>query len=116
MRNDERRIDIALFDTLYQFRQVHRRLRHPEGKAAINRASKGDLVEQATIDSDDRNGSEIPATMNGLPQHIRAVRAHEGRNLDPVHHRICAGLGSGSVPTASQASAPPPFVSSWMRS
>ena len=70
---------------------LHRRLRHAEGQAAIDRGAHRNLVEEAAIHADDRDGSEVAAAMDRLAQHMRPVRAHEGRDLDPIKHGVEAG-------------------------
>jgi hypothetical protein len=63
-------------------------LRHPKRKAAVDRGAHWNLVQQAAVDADDRDGSKIAATVDCLPQDVRAVRSHEGRDLDPVDDGI----------------------------
>src|SRR5438270_6925109 len=66
MRDHEGGIDLAFFDSLEQGRQIvlHRRLRHTERQPAIDRRAHWDLIEEAAIHADDRNGAEIPAAMD----------------------------------------------------
>src|SRR5882757_6314457 len=84
MRDDEGWVDLALLHPLKQLRQVmlHRGLGHSEREAAVDRRSHRDLVQQTAVDPDDRNRSEIATAMDGLPQHVRAVCTHEGRDLN----------------------------------
>src|SRR4051794_24240999 len=95
VRDDERGIDLALFDSLQQRRQVvlDRCLRHAEGQAPIDRRAHRNLVEEAAIDADDRDSSEVAAAMDSLAQDMRAVGPHEGRDLHAVDDGIEARRG-----------------------
>jgi hypothetical protein len=56
VRDGKRRIDLALLDALEQHRQImlHRRLRHPEGEAAVDGRAHRNLVDEAAVGADDR--------------------------------------------------------------
>src|SRR6267378_7842137 len=71
VRDHEGRIDLAFLDALEQLRQVvlHGSLGHAEGKTAIDGRSHRDVVEEAAVDADDRDGAEVAAAMNRLAQH-----------------------------------------------
>jgi hypothetical protein len=55
MGDHERWIDLALFDAFEKLRLVvlDRRLRHAERKAAVDRRTHGNVVEQAAVHADD---------------------------------------------------------------
>jgi hypothetical protein len=67
-------------------------------KTTIDGRSHRDVVEEAAVDADDRNGAEVAAAMNRMAQHVRPVGTHEGRDLDAVEDGIGArrGLGLGA--------------------
>src|SRR5437879_5564362 len=81
VRDDKGWINLTLFDPLHQLRHVmlNRRLGHSEGEAPIDRAAHRNLVQHAAVDADDRDRTEVAATLNGLAQDVRPVGAHEGR-------------------------------------
>src|SRR5690242_16119546 len=64
----EGRIDLTILNSLHQLRQImlHRSLRHPEGEAAVDGRAHRDLVDEAAIDADDRDGAEIATAMDRL--------------------------------------------------
>src|SRR5215210_3488107 len=97
MRDHKRWIDLALLDPFEQGWKVmlDGRLRHTESQATIDCRAHRDFVEEAAIYADDRDGAEVAAAMNRLPQHMRPIRAHEGRHLDAINYRIEAGRRVG---------------------
>ena len=48
----------------------------------------GILSSIASIDADDRDSAEIAAALDRLPQDVRTIGAHEGRDLDAIDHGI----------------------------
>ena len=96
------------FSSLRQV-MLHRRLRHAEGQPAVDRRAHRDLVEEAAIDADDRDGAEVAAAMDRLAQHVRPVGAHEGGDLDAVPARVETGawlrLGADGVDAGIGAAA-----------
>src|SRR5262249_41090932 len=117
--NDKGRIDLALLNEHQKLGQVMLdwRLRHMECEPPIDGGTHGDLVEVTTIHADDRDRAEVAAAMNGLPDDMRPVGAHEGRDLYAVDDGIEAGramrFGANHVDTGIGAR---PLVPSWMRS
>src|SRR5215204_1009866 len=77
---------------------LHGRLRHAERQPAIDCRSHRDLVNEAAINTNDGNDTEVPAAMDCLTQYVRPVRSHEGCNLYSVHDRVgaCHGFGLGA--------------------
>jgi len=65
MSNDEGRVNVPIFNALEQQRRLalHRRLRHPKCETTIDRRSHWYLVEQPSVDADNRNGAEIAAAV-----------------------------------------------------
>ena len=80
---------------------LHRGLSHAECQATVDRRPHRDLVEQAAIDPDDRDGTEITTAMDGLAQDVRTVRSHERCDLDAIDDGVEAGanvwLGPDSI-------------------
>ena len=107
-------------DPVKQHRQVmlHRRLRHPECQAAINRRSHRYPVDVTAVDADNGNGPEIPATVNRLTQHMGTVGCQISRDLDPIDHRIPAchriGLGADGIDARVRAPALCFFLNSFV--
>ena len=66
--------------SLHEFRQImlHRRLRHPEGEAAIDGDAHRDLVDEAAIDADDRDRAEVAAAMDCLAKHMGTIGPEKG--------------------------------------
>src|ERR1044072_7083356 len=79
MCDDERRINFAFLNTLQQLRQImlDRRLCHAKGEAAIDRRTHRNFVEEAAIDADNRYRAEVTATVDGLPEYMGPIGAHE---------------------------------------
>src|SRR5436190_17891979 len=74
---------------------LHRCLSHAEGEAPVDRRAHGYLVEKAAVDTDDRYRSEVATAVDGLPQHVRPVGAHEGGDLHTINDRVEAGCAVG---------------------
>ena len=74
---------------------LNRCLRHAERKAAVDRRAHRNFIEESTIDANNRNGAEVAAAMNGLPQDMRPIRTHERGNFDAIDDGVEARTGAG---------------------
>ena len=72
MRDDEGRIDLALFDPLEEDRQIvlHRRLRHAEGETTVHRRAHRNLVEKAAVYADGGVNLRLSAATDALAVHL----------------------------------------------
>ena len=73
MSDDKGGIDFALLDTFEKLGQIvlDRRLGHAEGEPAVDGRSHRNLVEQSAVNADDRDGSEVTAAVDRLPENMR---------------------------------------------
>ena len=80
VRDDERRVDLALLDPLQQRLHVpvDVGLAHLEGQALVERGAERELVEQPAVDAGDRDRAALAAALDRLAQRVRPVgRQHQ---------------------------------------
>lgn len=76
MSHDEARVDVALLDMVEQWTQVAMPVALPGAnrERAVDHRAHWEVVDQTTVDADDRNRATVAAAANRLPQCERTIR------------------------------------------